>query len=68
MSQRIVFLDRASLAATVRQPRGAVSYVEHAATTAAEVIARLQGREQHPQLRHSFGTGARVCDDIGAAA
>jgi glycerate dehydrogenase len=43
MSQRIVFLDRASLAATVRQPRGAVSYVEHAATTAAEVIARLQG-------------------------
>ena len=43
MSRRIVFLDRASLAATVRQPRGDATYIEHAATAPGEVVERLQG-------------------------
>jgi glycerate dehydrogenase len=43
MSRRIVFLDRASLAATVRQPQGEATYIEHAATAAGEVVERLQG-------------------------
>jgi glycerate dehydrogenase len=43
MSQRLVFLDRASLAAKVRAPHCQASYVEHAATAPEEIVARLQG-------------------------
>ena len=42
MSQEVVFLDRESLRATVRRPAAADRYVEHAATSADEVVARLQ--------------------------
>jgi glycerate dehydrogenase len=43
MSHKIVFLDRASLDAKVRPPRFEAAYVEHAATTPAEVVERLKG-------------------------
>lgn len=42
-AHKVVFLDRASLKATVRQPAQAESYVEHAKTSVDEVVARLQG-------------------------
>lgn len=43
MRERIVFLDRASLKATVRKPRCAERYSEHAKTAANEVVPRLAG-------------------------
>jgi glycerate dehydrogenase len=43
MSHRAVFLDRASLAASVRRPRGGVEYVEYPSTGADEVLTRLRG-------------------------
>ncbi|HXR20071.1 MAG TPA: D-2-hydroxyacid dehydrogenase [Steroidobacteraceae bacterium] len=43
MSHRIVFLDRASLDASVRRPRFEAAYVEHAATAADQVVERLTG-------------------------
>ncbi|HEY6452229.1 MAG TPA: D-2-hydroxyacid dehydrogenase [Steroidobacteraceae bacterium] len=42
MSHRVVFLDRASLAANVRQPRFEATYAEHAASGAGEVVERLK--------------------------
>jgi glycerate dehydrogenase len=39
--QRVVFLDRASLKANVRQPRSAERYVEHEKTAPEEIVARL---------------------------
>jgi glycerate dehydrogenase len=39
---KVVFLDRASLKAKVRQPKDATGYVEHAKTAPGEVVARLQ--------------------------
>jgi glycerate dehydrogenase len=41
MSERVVFLDRASLKATVRKPRCAGSYVEHEKTAEDEIVGRL---------------------------
>lgn len=43
MTHRVVFLDRASLKATVRKPACATDYVEFEKTTVAEVPARLAG-------------------------
>ncbi|MFI4890099.1 MAG: D-2-hydroxyacid dehydrogenase [Steroidobacterales bacterium] len=43
MKHRVVFLDRASLKATVRKPACAAEYIEHEKTAASEIVARLQG-------------------------
>ena len=43
MTHSVVFLDRASLKAKVRKPAQATSYVEHAKTSADEVVAKLRG-------------------------
>jgi glycerate dehydrogenase len=43
VTQRVVFLDRASLPANVRRPRGADEYTEYPATTPGEVVVRLRG-------------------------
>ena len=43
MSERIVFLDRASLPVCFTQPRCAGAYAEYAETRAEEVVARLAG-------------------------
>ncbi len=43
MSQKIVFLDRASLDANVRPPHFEAAYVEYAATAPEELVARLKG-------------------------
>jgi len=44
MSHRVVFLDRESLKATVRQPSCAGQYTEHAKTVGVEdTVAKLQG-------------------------
>lgn len=44
MSHRVVFLDRESLKAKVRQPSVAASYVEHAKTVGvADTVAKLKG-------------------------
>ncbi|WEF35058.1 D-2-hydroxyacid dehydrogenase [Pseudoduganella chitinolytica] len=43
MTERIVFLDRASLVADVRRPSFAHTWDEHDASTAAEAIERLRG-------------------------
>jgi glycerate dehydrogenase len=40
---RAVFLDRASLKATVRKPAGATDYVEYDKTAVGEIVARLKG-------------------------
>jgi glycerate dehydrogenase len=45
MTHRVVFLDRASLAANVRQPRCDATYEEHAASAAGDVVARLRGAD-----------------------
>ncbi len=42
MSQRVVFLDRASLKAQVRRPAGASDYVEYEKTSAEQIVPRLQ--------------------------
>jgi glycerate dehydrogenase len=43
--RRVVFLDRASLKATVRKPQGAGEYVEYAKTAAEDIVPRLQGAD-----------------------
>ena len=43
MTQRVVFLDRASLKAKVRKPSCASEYVEYEKTAAAEIVPRLAG-------------------------
>ena len=43
MKHRVVFLDRASLKATVRKPACAAEYVEHGKTACGEIVARLSG-------------------------
>ncbi|HEX4243797.1 MAG TPA: D-2-hydroxyacid dehydrogenase [Steroidobacteraceae bacterium] len=43
MIGKVVFLDRASLKATVRKPAGAAEYVEHAKTAVDEIVPRLAG-------------------------
>jgi glycerate dehydrogenase len=43
MSQRVVFLDRASLKARVRPLAFAADYVEHEKTSADQVVSRLEG-------------------------
>lgn len=42
-AHHVVFLDRASLKATVRQPACAETYVEHQKTSADEVVQKLAG-------------------------
>lgn len=42
-SHKVVFLDRASLKATVRKPACAEAYVEHEKTSADQVLQRLAG-------------------------
>jgi glycerate dehydrogenase len=40
---KVVFLDRASLKAKVREPAGASEYIEHAKTAPEDIVARLEG-------------------------
>jgi glycerate dehydrogenase len=42
MSEKVVFLDRQSVKANVRQPRCAATYVEHQKTTPEQVVERLR--------------------------
>ena len=42
-AHKVVFLDRASLKANVRQPACAEQYVEHAKTSAEQIVAHLAG-------------------------
>lgn len=42
-AHKVVFLDRASLKATVRQPACAEQYVEHQKTAPDEIVAKLNG-------------------------
>ncbi|MEA3106187.1 MAG: glycerate dehydrogenase [Gammaproteobacteria bacterium] len=43
MTQRVVFLDRASLKANVRKPAGDTEYVEYEKTAVDEIVSRLEG-------------------------
>jgi glycerate dehydrogenase len=43
--RRVVFLDRASLKATVRKPAGAGAYVEYDKTSPEEIVPRLAGAD-----------------------
>jgi len=43
--RRAVFLDRASLKATVRKPAGAAAYVEYDKTSPDEIVPRLAGAD-----------------------
>jgi glycerate dehydrogenase len=43
--RRVVFLDRASLKATVRSPKGAGAYVEYDKTAPEEIVPRLAGAD-----------------------
>lgn len=45
MIRRVVFLDRASLKATVRKPAGAGAYVEYDKTAVEEIVPRLAGAD-----------------------
>ena len=45
MIRRVVFLDRASLKATVRKPVGAGAYVEYEKTSLEEIVPRLAGAD-----------------------
>jgi glycerate dehydrogenase len=45
MTHRVVFLDRASLKATVRKPKGATEYVEYQKTAVEEIVPRLAAAE-----------------------
>ena len=45
MSRRVVFLDRASLKAAVRKPKGAGAYVEYDKTSPEEIVPRLAGAD-----------------------
>jgi glycerate dehydrogenase len=42
MTQRVVFLDRASVKANVRKPSCATEYLEYAKTSVEEIVPRLQ--------------------------
>jgi glycerate dehydrogenase len=43
VSHKVVFLDRASLKAKVRNPKGASEYVEYQKTSVDEIVPRLKG-------------------------
>jgi glycerate dehydrogenase len=43
VSHKVVFLDRASLKAKVRKPKGASEYVEYQKTSVDEIVPRLKG-------------------------
>ena len=43
VSRKVVFLDRASLKAKVRKPKGASEYVEYEKTSVDEIVPRLEG-------------------------
>jgi glycerate dehydrogenase len=43
VTQRVVFLDRASIVANVRRPLGATEYVEYERSSGADVAVRLKG-------------------------
>jgi glycerate dehydrogenase len=43
--RRVVFLDRASLKATVRKPAGAGAYAEYGKTSLEEIVPRLAGAD-----------------------
>jgi glycerate dehydrogenase len=43
--RRVVFLDRASLKANVREPKGAADYVEYQKTSVDEIVPRLAGAD-----------------------
>jgi len=43
VSHKVVFLDRASLKAKVRNPKGASEYVEYQRTSVDEIVPRLKG-------------------------
>jgi glycerate dehydrogenase len=45
MTHRVVFLDRASLKATVRKPACANEYVEYERTAVQEIVSRLTGAD-----------------------
>jgi glycerate dehydrogenase len=45
VTHRVVFLDRASLKATVRKPKCATEYLEYQKTGAEEIVPRLAGAE-----------------------
>lgn len=45
MGQRVVFLDRATLKAKMRQPGNATEYVEHEKTAAREIVSKLRGAQ-----------------------
>jgi glycerate dehydrogenase len=45
VTQRVVFLDRASLKATVRKPKSATEYVEYEKTAVDEIVPRLAEAE-----------------------
>ena len=45
LMRRVVFLDRASLKATVRKPAGAGEYVEYDKTSPDEIVPRLKGAD-----------------------
>ena len=45
MSRRVVFLDRASLKATVRKLKGPSAYVEYDKTSPEEIVPRLAGAD-----------------------
>ncbi len=45
MIRRVVFLDRASLKAKVRTPKGAEAYVEYDKTLPEEIVPRLEGAD-----------------------
>jgi glycerate dehydrogenase len=45
VTRRVVFLDRASLKATVRKPAGAGAYVEYDKTSPEEIVPRLAGAD-----------------------
>ena len=45
MIRRVVFLDRASLKAKVRTPKGAGAYVEYEKTSPEEIVPRLEGAD-----------------------
>ena len=50
MIERVVFLDRASLKATVRQPSCATEYVEHEKTAVGEIVKALEKRKRDDLL------------------
>ncbi|HEX8782131.1 MAG TPA: hypothetical protein VF764_02075, partial [Steroidobacteraceae bacterium] len=43
MTLRVVFLDRSSIVANIRRPRGASDYIEYPSSHGGEVLERLEG-------------------------